>query len=1075
MSPSDDPSTIDELLDGALEALNRGDTSTAFDLAERVLAIDHSNADAGDLLAAPSEHGEIRRLTILFADLVDSTVLSSRVEPEAYRSVVGGYRDIVRAAVARFEGFPASTKGDGLLALFGHPQPHENDAARAVQAALDISRRVAELDDSARRRFGVSIQVRVGVHRGLVYLDTAEDDVYGLGANLAARLCGLADPNTVVVSEGIERLIRDRFELEARPAKPVKGLEEDVAHFRVVSERDPAHRFDGPLIGRGPERTYLGNAWSQATRGALQTPGVAILAEAGIGKSRLADVAVTAAERDGATVLELLGSPFHGDVGLYPIRRLLERNCEIDRAAYPAERLRRLREELDRRHLDPDATIPLLAPVLGIAPDVGGYRPVAADGRKLFEQITGAVLRYLLACLPDGPALILAEDTHWFDEDTREILAKLVDDVAPGVLIVMTSRSANSVPGGDRVARLDLLPLTDPEAEQLILAVHPDATPEARAAVLRRCDGVPFFIEEISASVRQSGFGETQQVPDTLYEALLSRLRSSQNAVRIVEAAATIGPRIDRGLLLAVADVTEEHLDAVLAELTEARVFESAGPQTWRFRHELLREVAAEVSPPSFRRKLHSRIADSLASASRRGNEDWLLAAGHYVKADRYADAVDAFVQASQDASRRGALQEARNHLTSALVQVEQMTAGTQRTEIEVAVRLRRGYLSSAAEGLASPNSAADFERCLALSGDILGTDEFFATLVALYGFYAMRADLHRVEALLTSVRNEMQNGREWFRSFNSAGFGMLAWYRGEFDAALELLAAAAGEQTEEDAAAVEAVWFMPNEPIASVYTHLALAQFVKGDLAGAEENIALTRQRCDRSGFPEGPFSLAYCDSLEVLIRTATGQHDLARRATADLVRGADEHGFDSWTMVGMAAHTTVEALASIAAGTADADTLAAPISFIETYIAGCHALQLHNLLTYYHAGAAEMMLAASRVDDARAQLDMALGLSAATGMACWDAELHRLYARTRVDDDVQGRERDLRAALELARRQGATAFQLNAAVDLFRLLGEPARPELAAAIAGFPAASSWPPLRPARELLDPARAESS
>ena len=255
--------SIDELLDRAVAAINRGDRAAATALAGQVLAADSANAEAEDLLAAPSDPGEIRRLTIFFADLVDSTALSTRVEPETYRLLVGRYREQVLRAVNRYEGHIGSTKGDGVLAVFGYPIAHEDDVRRAVHAGLEITREVARLSEQARRRFGIEINVRVGVHRGLVYLDTAQDDVYGLAANLAARVSGLAPPGAVVVSDAVEVLIRNNFELEARPAALVKGVEEPITHYRVVAERAPAAKSGhGPLVGRDRElaqlRTVLG-------------------------------------------------------------------------------------------------------------------------------------------------------------------------------------------------------------------------------------------------------------------------------------------------------------------------------------------------------------------------------------------------------------------------------------------------------------------------------------------------------------------------------------------------------------------------------------------------------------------------------------------------------------------------------------------------------------------------------------------------------------------------------------------------------------------------------------------------
>ena len=375
--------SIDELLNRAVAAINRGDRETATALAGQVLAAEGANADAEDLLAAPSHPGEIRRLTMFFADLVDSTVLSTRVEPETYRLLVGRYREQVLRAVNRYEGHIGSTKGDGLLAVFGHPIAHEDDVRRAVHAGLEITREVARLSEQAKRRLGIEINVRVGVHRGLVYLDTAQDDLYGLAANLAARISGLASPGAVVVSDTVEMLIRNDFELEARPAALVKGVEEPINHYRVVAERPPAPKLcQGPLVGRDRELAQLEKSWAQAQAGTLSTPGVVFRGEPGIGKSRLAAAAAQVVAGSGSVVVELVGSPFHIDAGLHPVRTLMERRCGINRGTDQAERLRLLYTEVRACGLDPRSTVPLLAPVLGIEAQAG-YEQVAVGGRKL--------------------------------------------------------------------------------------------------------------------------------------------------------------------------------------------------------------------------------------------------------------------------------------------------------------------------------------------------------------------------------------------------------------------------------------------------------------------------------------------------------------------------------------------------------------------------------------------------------------------------------------------------------------------------------------------------------------------
>ena len=339
--------SIDHLLDQAVAAINRGDRVAGTALAEQVLAADGVNAEAEDLLAAPADPGEIRRLTILFADLVDSTVLSTRVEPETYRTLVGRYREQVLSTVNRFEGHVGAHQGDGLLAVFGHPRAHEDDARRAVLAGLEITRQVFRLNEQAQRRFGVDISVRVGVHRGLVYVDTAHDEVYGLAANVAARVSDLAPPGSVVVSEALEPLVRARFDLEARPAAAVKGVEGPIAHHQVIGERiEPVRAGRGPLVGRDREMTHLQRCWARAQDGTLSPPGVVFRGEPGIGKCRLAAAAADLVEGSGTVVLELVGSPLDTDVGLHPVRTLLERRCGIGRLTDPGERLRLLRAEV---------------------------------------------------------------------------------------------------------------------------------------------------------------------------------------------------------------------------------------------------------------------------------------------------------------------------------------------------------------------------------------------------------------------------------------------------------------------------------------------------------------------------------------------------------------------------------------------------------------------------------------------------------------------------------------------------------------------------------------------------------
>ncbi|MFG1931199.1 ATP-binding protein [Mycobacterium sp. NPDC048908] len=1049
--------SVDDLLDRAVAAINRGDRVTARALAEQVLAARGTDAEAEDLLAAPRQPGLIRRLTILFADLVDSTALSTRVEPETYRILVGRYRDQVRGAVDRYEGHIGFTKGDGLLAVFGHPVAHEDDARRAVLAGLEITREVARLSDQAKRRLATEVNVRVGVHRGLVYLDTGQGGVDGLAANLAARVCDLAPAGAVVVSDAVEMLIRDDFELKACPAALVKGVEEPVSHYRVLGERGRATRpGQGPLVGRDRELAQLESAWSRAQSGTLDVPGIAFRGEPGIGKSRLAAAAAELVEASGATVLDLVGSPFHTEAGLHPVRTLLERRCGIDRSTGQTERLRLLDVEVRARGMDPQNTVPLLAPVLGIDAETG-YQQVAAEGRRLYELVARAVRTYLLTCLGDGAGLVVAEDVHWFDPSTLEVLGALLKTGQGRLLVVMTGRPGGWTQNDWPHAVLDLAPLTDDETDALITALDPDLPADQRSTVAARCDGVPFYIEQLVNGLGQTG------VPETLYEPLVARLRTTPKAVPVVEAAAVIGRQFDRGLLYSVVDLRADEIDDALAELGDALVLESwHSSDNYRFRHELLREVAAELAPPSVRRALHAKVADALGGA---GEPDWQLVAGHYDRADAFHEAASAYQRASTDALARGALAEAHAYLTRALTDLDRASSGPDRDRLEMALRLERARLTRAVEGYQSGDAAADYERCLQLAGTDMSDRELFATLAALEGYYVTRADLRRVVEVLEALRTGLVHGREWFEPVIESNTGLVAFLRGEFASATSHLEAATAGLAAVPQHTVNAGWFLVDEPLAYAHTHLAWARFVRGDLTGAETELARAARHAKKLGFPPlGPYIIGYACSVEIGMRIEAGQLDRAAVLAPELSALGERHGFDVWRLVGAVWQALVRGLQSVGTD-GDQTSLAADIATVTTLLDGARQVGLNLFLTFYDGIFGRLLLAAGQFETARHRFDTGLALSRETGMRFYDAELLRLRAQT--FDDSATRRTEIGAALDLARRQGAPLFQLRAALDDFDVGGEPARAELVEALGRMPIDFDWPELARARATL--------
>jgi class 3 adenylate cyclase/tetratricopeptide (TPR) repeat protein len=1065
-APGELGASIDELVDRAVSAINRGDPATATTLAGRVLALDHGNVDAGDLLSiAPGTDGEIRRLTILFADVVDSTVLSTRVEPEIYRLAVGGYRDIVSRTVDRYGGHIGSTKGDGLLAMFGHPTAHENDVQRAVHAALEIAREVTRLSEQIQRRFGFEIAVRVGVHRGLVYLDTAQDDVYGLAANLAARLSGLAAPNSVVVSDPVAALVRNDFELDERPPAPVKGVAGLIAHHRVDGERvERPTAVHGPLVGRKRELAQLHESWARAQSGTLTTPGLFFSGEPGVGKSRLASEAAFLVKRSGGAVLELAGSPFHTHVGFHPARALLERLCGISRLTDTTERLRLLRAEITERGLDPSAVVPALAPVLGIGPEYG-YEPIEAEGRRLEHLIASTVRSYLTACLKGGPALLVVEDLQWFDPATVEVVDRMLGAGEGRLLVVLTSRDGKSLPSHWQTEQFDLAALTDDETDELIVALDPTLNDEQRQSVRRRCDGVPFYIEQVVAGLRMTPSDETQ-VPDALYEPLFARLRAGKNVVPVVEAAAVIGRHIDRSLLMTVVDVGEQEVDEVFDQLADAGVLERIGDANWRFRHELLREVADELAPPSVRRKLHAKVADALVHNSA-GEPDWPLVAAHYEQGSRRGDAASAYQQAAAAARRRGALAEARSYLTHALAQVEQCPPGQDRDQCEIALRLERGYLTATAEGAQSHVAAGDFERCLKLAGTDVRDDELFATLTAVGAYYLWRSDLRRVDSVLQATQAATEYGRQGFRPALCGSIGVVAWLRGEFATAREYFDQATTGLAEDYEQRLQAMWFVPHDPVALAHEHLAWYRLIQGDLVGAEVQLERAVDRASRLGYPQKPYNHLYAIDMDIWVRAEIGQYDRARALVREMAETSDHYGLDYlyWQLLTATENAMVDARADIAERNPDQAILPAHIEALTQVIEVWQALGASTYRPFFWCILGQLLIVAKQPDQARARLDGALQFTADTGVRFYDSEL--LRARACTQSDAKARADDLAAAREVARRQGAWLFELRASLDDFDGRGEPARQHLVDAVEKLPKDSPLPELARARAAL--------
>ncbi len=1017
---------------------------------------------AGDELGA--RVGELRRLTIMYCDLVGSTELSGRSEPEAYRELMRGYRSACREVVeSEFEGHIVQIKGDGILAVFGFPAAHENDTERAVRAGLGIVRAVRNLSERGTPT-EEALEVRVAVHHGPLYVDLHEDDVYGLAANVGARLQSIAAPGTVVISEEVRELVGHRFEIEPGDPQIVKGVAEPLQPFRVLGERRvPVQRSAAtPLLERDAELEQLRQAWAAASAGtAERVAGVLVSGDAGVGKSRLVAAFVAEASSRGASVLQLHGSPFHIDAGFHPVRSLIEHRCTITEDADPATRLERLAREVTSLGLDTSSALPLLAPLVGIAPSAG-YEPLAAEGQRLEEQIAEAARGYIVACAGGDPAIIVAEDLHWFDDATRALLAALAQNGSRGLLVLGTSRSSEDGPW----EAIELRPLTQAGRLELIDALQDGLAESERLALAARSDGIPLYLEELvraGAEPRPATAGGAPPVPGSvpaaLYEPLVARLYVTPSALPVAATAAAAGQEVDRALLAATITLPAGELDSTLQALYDAQILEPVAgrPDRYQFRHELLREVAYELQPPSWRRKVHSRLCDLLT----RGEPgDWLVVALHFERAERFDEAAQAYRETAEAARRRGALEEARSHLAHAIDLIQPLADSD--VDLEVDLRLRRAFLAMSLDGVASTDAAADFERCLELAAGAPRGDAMFSTLISLWAYHLSRADLERARETGTTLRSVLAGSRSYFRAPNRAGFGMLDWFEGRFASALDTLASATEEFAEADHGHIAPLWFVPHDARSAMYVYLAVARFMAADVAGADDSLARARETAEALDFPQGPWSINYTHWLGSWMWIESGRLDEAGAALEQLLTSSALHGFATWQLFGATQGAALAGVAALHSGEADADALIARASVLGGFVEFWKALELRIFLPFYLTTCGALLAAAGDNDGARRRYEESLQLAAETNMRFYSAETARRVAH--LAPEREAKIAGLLDALELARSQAARPFELRIALDLHELLGEDARGSLELAVAAFPANASTVELERAR-----------
>jgi class 3 adenylate cyclase/predicted ATPase len=725
----------------------------------------------------PTRDAERRQLSVMFVDLVGSTELAGRLDPEVLREVIIAYQETCAEAVSRFEGHIAKYIGDGLLVYFGYPQAHEDDARRAVSAGLDIVEGVGNLNQQLAHGPSVELRVRVGIHTGLVVAgemgggETREADaIVGETPNVAARIEGLAKPNTIAISATTHALVEGLFECDDLGPQCLRGVADAVDVYRVLGESGVHSRFDAavergltPLVGRDEEIGLLVKRWAQAKDGDGQV--VLLSGEAGVGKSRIVHAFRDRIEGEAHSRVLYFVSPYHQNSYLYPVTEQLQRTMRFTQHDGPPERLEKLKIALQDLGVALGDTVPPLAALLSLPTDVRD-KGVDLGPQELKAKTLEAVIRAISEMAAQAPVLMVVEDTHWVDPTTVELLGLAIHQLASArVLLLITFRPDFEPPwvGRGNMTQLALNRLGRTDTSALVEHVTGGmALPrEVLDQIIARTDGVPIYVEELTKTLLESGLlSETDRgyaltgslsesvIPSSLQDSLMARLDRLGPAKEVAQLAATIGRSFRHELLAAASPQRETEIAEALDKLVNASLVYrqgTGGQATYEFKHALVGDAAYGSLLKQTRQAHHRRIAEVLAQqypAIAKTEPDIL--AHHYTEAGIDHLAIEYWQRAAQRAIQHSANIEAERYLGKGLEILAKLPDSPERQRREASLQNTLGVCLMPIRGFSDPEVADAFSRAALISGSIDDSRSLFVALRGLGQYQMISGDLRR-------------------------------------------------------------------------------------------------------------------------------------------------------------------------------------------------------------------------------------------------------------------------------------------------------------------------------------------
>jgi class 3 adenylate cyclase/predicted ATPase len=714
--------------------------------------------------------GERRYLTVLFCDLVNSTAIATQLDPEEWRELIAEYHRVAAEAIERLGGYVAQYQGDGVLAYFGWPEAHDNNAERPARAGLSIVEAVSKFN---RHPTLPELSARIGIDSGAVVVGAGTGknaEVFGEAPNIANRVQAAAAAGTVLITANTNRLLSGLFTVEDRGTETLKGIERPIQLYKVIQPSGVRGRLDvltasrglTPFVGRGNELRLLMDRWELVRQGEGQV--ISLIGEPGVGKSRLVR---RFREQMGQTHtwVEAAAGPFFQNTPFYPVAEILNQLPSYgNEPGQGEEQYSKLapRQEFALAQVEFTSQLACLRAVGSLDLLKPAEQPLSPHQRrgllfKIVESVIGAS--------QVAPLVIAIEDLHWADASTLELIELLVEQGKNASLLLLFTCRPEFRPTWPQT-QITLKPLSAHDTRIMVehVAGQRTLTEETVTTVVERTGGVPLFVEELTRAVLESGNTEHagRSVPATLHDSLMARLDRLGMARDTLQLGAVLGTEFTYELLRAVAPLEDDELQRHLLALTNADLLYPVGvPPTasYQFKHALIREAAYEALLRSRRKELHSRIAEVLErkSPDRVRSEPELLA-HHYTEAGLIERAICYWQLAGQRAIERSAYLEAINHFTIGLRLLEITPDSPEHIEQELSLQMARGASLKAIKGFSAPEAGKACARALELCGRLGKTPRLFSALEAVAWFHIGRGELRKAHELAEQSLRIAQN-----------------------------------------------------------------------------------------------------------------------------------------------------------------------------------------------------------------------------------------------------------------------------------------------------------------------------